>query len=170
MSNELTIRRDSQREAAIEIRRNTVKYPRLCKMEKGTAINEIAQTVVKAFLYRGQPCDQTNAQFIASALYDELVSETKYGACFITTAEIERVVKAAVLGETELYGINVSSLYRVILEWVKGEGHLLQKETEERKRLEDDRTIRESVVGSIIGAQAGELLRKSSTLNIQNNE
>lgn len=170
MSNDLTIRRESQLEAAIEIRRNTVKYPRLCKMDKAVAVNSIAQTVVKAFLYKGQACDQANAQFIASALYDELVSETKYGACFITTAEIERVVKSAVLGETELYGINVSSLYRVILEWVKGEGHLLQKETEERKRLEDDRTIRESVVGSIIGAQAGELLRKSSTLNIQSNE
>ena len=170
MSNDLTIRRESQLEAAIEIRRNTVKYPRLCKMDKAVAVNSIAQTVVKAFLYKGQACDQSNAQFIASALYDELVSETKYGACFITTAEIERVVKSAVLGETELYGINVSSLYRVILEWVKGEGHLLQKETEERKRLEDDRTIRESVVGSIIGAQAGALLRKSSTLNIQSNE
>ena len=79
------------------------------------------------------------------------------------------MVKSAVLGETELYGINVSSLYRVILEWVKGEGHLLQKETEERKRLEDDRTLRESVVGSLIGEYAGRILNKS-TLNIQSNE
>ena len=80
--------------------------------------------------------DPTNIQFISSALVQELLEDDKFGSGYLSLAEIQVVVKRAVLGGSELFGISVASLYKVIIEFVKGEGHLNQTMVNMSRRKE----------------------------------
>ena len=60
-----------------------------------------------------------------------------------------------------MYGISVASLYKVIIEYVKGEGHKLQREVLERKRKTDQEQIKNSVIAPMLQAYAGQLLKNS---------
>lgn len=109
----------------LEVRMNPEKYPRLKTYPRAAAVSEMSRIVAQAYLYRGQTADPTNIQFIACSLVDELVDDAeRLGTGLLTFPEISRAVKRAALTE-EMYGISVSSLYRAVIGYVRGEGHRL---------------------------------------------
>ena len=145
----------------LEIRMDAKRYPRLHTYTREQAVTEMTKVVSQAFLYRGQAADPKNIQFISCALVDELQSDLdKLGTRHISFAEISRVVKRAVL-QDDMYGISVASLYKVIIEYIKGEGHRLQQEVSERKRKSEQEQIKNSVIAPMLQAYAGELLKHS---------
>ena len=92
---------------------------------------------------------------------DELQADLdKLGTRNISFAEISRIVKRAVL-QDDMYGISVASLDKVIIEYIKGEGHRLQQEVSERKRKSEQERIKNSVIAPMLQAYAGELLKHS---------
>jgi hypothetical protein len=91
----------------------------------------------------------------------ELLADDKYGASSISLAEIQVVVKRAVLGGSEMFGVSVASLYKVIMDFVKGEGHLNQKQVDALKRQQEDQRLRDSVVAPMLKAYTGEFLRNN---------
>ena len=139
MSNELTtthpalVNFNPRRSTLLEMRQHPELFPRLKTIPREQAVFEMSKIVSQAFLYRGQAADPTNIQFIASALVQELMDDDKFGASSLSLAEIQVVVKRAVLGESEMFGISVASLYKVIMEFVKGEGHRNQKQVDQSK-------------------------------------
>lgn len=145
----------------LEIRMDAKRYPRLHTYTREQAVTEMTKVVSQAFLYKGQAADPTNIQFISCSLVDELRADLdKMGTKHLSFAEISRVVKRAVLRD-EMYGISVASLYKVIIEYVKGEGHKLQREVLERKRKTDQEQIKNSVIAPMLQAYAGQLLKNS---------
>jgi len=106
------------------IRLDAERFPRLKDIPEATAVTQIAKVVSDAFLYRGQAAEPANVKFIASALREELLADTTYGLPFITVEEIRRAVREAVLAKDDLFGVNVSSLYKVLLAYAKGAGRL----------------------------------------------
>ena len=144
----------------LEMRADSARFPRLKSVTKDQAVFEMTKIVTQAFLYRGQSADVTTIQFISSSLVDELLDDKKYGAPFISFAEIQVVVKRAVLGESEMFGISVASLFKVIMEYVKGEGHLNQKKIQERRRREDDKRLQESAVSPMLRSFTGGFVRE----------
>ena len=143
----------------MEMRQNPEMFPRLKSIPKDEAVFQMSKIVLQAFLYRGQAADPTNVQFIASALYTELMSDSKFGASCLSLAEIQEVVKRAVLGGSEMFGISVSSLYKVIMEFVKGEGSINQKKVDEMKRQEQDKRFLDSPVSAMIQSYTSEFNR-----------
>ena len=135
MNNELTVyQQESGQEATfLAIRMDSRKYPRLCRMSREEAIGKMYRIVAQAFLYKGQAADQNNIQFISTALVDELLLEDRWGAKYLSIEEIGMIVKSAVLGEVEMFGISVASLYKVIIDWVKGEGTRIQEKANKNK-------------------------------------
>lgn len=138
MSNELTTQDTSLvnynpgRASLLEMRQHPELFPRIKTMPREQVVDGLTRIVSQAFLYRGQAADATNIQFISSALADELL-EDENGARNLSLAEIQAVVKKAVL-TTDMMGINVSSLYKVIIAFVKGEGRENQSRVEQQKR------------------------------------
>ena len=151
----------SNQVSLLEMRMDEKRFPRIGAFPREQAVFEMSKIVSQAFLYRGQAADPKNIQFISCALVDELQSDLdKLGTRHISFAEISRVVKRAVL-QDDMYGISVASLYKVIIEYIKGEGHRLQQEVSERKRKSEQEHIKNSVIAPMLQAYAGELLKHS---------
>lgn len=151
----------SNQVSLLEMRMDEKRFPRIGAFPREQAVFEMSKIVSQAFLYKGQAADPKNIQFISCALVDELQSDLdKLGTRHISFAEISRVVKRAVL-QDDMYGISVASLYKVIIEYIKGEGHRLQQEVSERKRKSEQEQIKNSVIAPLLQAYAGELLNHS---------
>lgn len=151
----------SNQVSLLEMRMDEKRFPRIGAFPREQAVFEMSKIVSQAFLYKGQAADPKNIQFISCALVDELQSDLdKLGTRHISFAEISRVVKRAVL-QDDMYGISVASLYKVIIEYIKGEGHRLQQEVSERKRKSEQEQIKNSVIAPMLQAYAGELLNHS---------
>ena len=165
MSNEMTTTSSALenfnpgRASLLEMRADPSRFPRLKSVPREQAVFEMTKIVNQAFLYRGQAADPTNIEFISSALVQELLDDDKYGAGYLSLAEIQVVVKRAVLGGSEMFGISVASLYKVIMEFAKGEGHLNQKQIQERKQREQEQAFRESGLHPMLQAATGEFIR-----------
>ena len=121
----------------------------------------MTKVVSQAFLYKGQAADPTNIQFISCSLVDELRADLdKMGTKHLSFAEISRVVKRAVLRD-EMYGISVASLYKVIIEYVKGEGHRISQEARQKKEEQERESLKQSVIAPMLQAYAGRLIKNS---------
>lgn len=156
MSNELIV--PGSQPSLLEIRMDSKKYPRLCRYSKEDADRAMVTIVSKAFLYRGQTADPSVIGFTASALVDELLQEDKYGAKYLSMEEISRIIKKAVL-ESDIF-ISVSSLYKVILDFCKGEGTRIQQEAAALKRKQDEESLRNSVVAPMLQAYTGAFIKE----------
>ena len=165
MNNELTtsspaiVNYNPGQASLLEMRADPSRFPRLKSMPRERAIFEMSKIVSQAFLYRGQAADPTNIQFISSALVSELLEDDKYGAASISLAEIQVVVKRAVLGGSEMFGVSVASLYKVIMEYVKGEGHINQQKVDTKRKADAQQAFKESSANPMIQAYAGKFIR-----------
>lgn len=149
-------------ESSIElmaIRANPEKFPRLANIPRMKAISQMSVIITQAYLYRGQTTDNANVQFVSSALIEELMADTTYGARYISFAEISRVVKKAVLG-TDNFFISVSSLYKVIMDYVKGEGHQAQKELQRLGAERVNKMMKSSPVYTMLLTEAARMITK----------
>ena len=151
----------SNQVSLLEMRMDEKRFPRIGSFPREQAVFEMSKIVSQAFLYKGQAADPKNIQFISCALVDELQSDLdRLGTKHISFGEISRVVKRAVL-QDDMYGISVASLYKVIIEYIKGEGQRLQQEVSERKRKSEQEQIKNSVIAPMLQAYAGQLLKNS---------
>lgn len=168
MSNELTtqsglVNYNPGQASLLEMRRDSARFPRLKAMPREQAIMGMSKIVSQAFLYKGQAADPTNIQFISSTLVQELLDDDTYGACYLSLAEIQVIVKRAVLGGTEMFGISVSSLYKIIMEYVKGEGHLYQKRLEDLSKQKREQALKSSAVNPMLDAYTGNFIKSHRT-------
>ena len=131
MSNSL-ITINSQNATLLEMRADSKRFPRLYTYPKEQAYKEMAVIISQAFLYKGHTAEQSNIEFIATNLVDELLADTKYGAGNISLGEIQKVIKRAIL-ETDIPAISVSTLYRIIIDYAKGEGNDLERQIRLRR-------------------------------------
>lgn len=157
MSNEITTQ--VQQPSLLDIRMDSKRYPRICRIPKDEATKAMVKIVSQAFLYRGQTADPNIIGFTASALVDELLQEEKYRAKFLSMEEIAIVIRKAVL-ETDIY-ISVSSLYKAVIEYCKGEGTRLQNEASKIRRQKEEDTLRQSVIAPMLQAYTGELIKNT---------
>lgn len=155
MSNETStalVNYNPGRASLLEMRQHPELFPRIKTMPREQVVDGLTRIVSQAFLYRGQAADSTNIQFISASLADELL-EDESGARNLSLAEIQAVVKKAVL-TTDMMGINVSSLYKVIISFVKGEGR------ENQSRVDALRRVKPNPGGmAMLQAATGEFIR-----------
>ena len=155
MSNELTTQ--VQLPSLLEMRMDSKAYPRLHRYNHDEAVFRMTKIVSQAMLYRGQTADSVAIGIISSSLVDELLLEDKWGAKYLSFEEISVIVKKAVL-ESDIY-ISVSSLYKVIIEFCKGEGSRIQQEAAQLKRKQEDDTLKNSVIAPMLQAYTGAFIK-----------
>ena len=110
-----------------EIRNNPARYPRIKDLEWEDAYAQLHIIVAKAFVYRGQELVRKQVDLIASALLKELLEDfDRLETDHLTTQEIAYAVRQAVLGDAEMYGVTVASLYKAVVRYIKNEGRFLQ--------------------------------------------
>ena len=147
----------------VDIRLDAARYPRIKNIPQPTAISGLSAVVAMAFNYTGRETSTDAILAIASALYGELVADDfGLGTGNITIEEIGRAVRRAVLGEREMYGINVSSLYKVICDYAEGEGHAAQVAANNRHKKQTQQTLAAHPAGAMLTAYTGALLKHST--------
>lgn len=156
MANELTTRTGTP--TLLEIRRDDRTYPRICRMSVEQVALHLQPIVLMAAQYRGQVMDSNTCGYVAHELAQSLLEENKYGTRYITIQEIAIVVKKAALTE-DMYGVNVSSLYKTIIAYAKGEGHRLQEQVKAELKAENRKAQERSPVMARLRAAAGEMLK-----------
>ena len=157
MNNEMTTQESSLvnynpgNATLLEMRADPARFPRLKYMTREQAVDGMTRIVTQAFLYRGQAADSTNIQFIASTLVQEFFEGNCNGVINLSLAEIQAVVKRAVLG-TEIW-LSVASLYKVITDFAKGEAQLNQAQVDAemtRKKVRGDHPMVTAYTGAFI--------------------
>lgn len=150
----------SNQVSLLEMRMDENRFPRIGKYTREQAVFEMSKIVSQAFLYRGQAADPKNIQFISCALVDELQSDLDgLGTKNISFEEISRIVKRAIL--TDDIFLSVSSFYKVIMNYIKGEGHQLQKQIIAERKKADLEQIKKSPVYQMLTASAAEMAKQS---------
>ena len=157
MSNELTTQESSLvnyntgNASLLEMRADPVRFPRIKTIPREQAVLGMTKIVTQAFLYRGQAADHNNIQFISNALVQELLENDQNGAGNLSLAEIQVVVKRAVLG-TDMW-LSVASLYKVITDFAKGDAKLNQDQVDAeraRKKVRGDHPMVTAYTGAFI--------------------
>lgn len=145
---------DTNSISLLDMRGNPKSFPRICRMPREEAVPQMAMIVHNAFLYKGHNADPTTIQFIANSLVDELVADNeKVGTKWISMAEIARVVKKAVLTDENFVSVSVASLYKVVVNYAKGEGSQLERDIRSGRTLPAEIDIMTS-------AYAGKMVRR----------
>lgn len=146
----------------VDIRMDSEKFPRIKNLSRDVAVEELAKVIAMANAYTGREVTREATLLLATSLYFEIMTDDRgIGLPNITIEEIGRVVKRAVLGEAEMYGINVSSLYKVICEYCTGEGHAAQEAANNRHAAERLQLLKGTAVGTMLDAFAGKLITKN---------
>lgn len=160
---QLVVSPDVCQASLVDIRMDSQKYPRLCSFTRREAVFHMSKIVLMAFQYKGMQADPANVSFISTSLVDELGADyDKIGAKYITFEEIHRVVKRAVLGQgKEMFGISFASLYAVIADYIKGEGHQIQKAANEKYREQKRNELRDAIIAPMIQGMSADMLKKS---------
>ena len=150
----------SNQVSLLEMRMDENRFPRIGKYTREQAVFEMSKIVSQAFLSKGQAADSKNIQFISCALVDELQSDLDgLGTKNISFEEISRIVKRAIL--TDDIFLSVSSFYKVIMNYIKGEGHQLQKQIIAERKKADLEQIKKSPVYQMLTASAAEMAKQS---------
>lgn len=139
---------------AMEMRSDAGRFPRICTMTREDAVAQMLGVVEAAALYRGQRIDADELGFTAAALVDEILSDKRWGLRYISFAEIRTAVRSAVLEEKEMYGVNVSSLYKALVAYAKGDGNTAT-------RALNIGNARETTTRVLMDASAAELIKNN---------
>ena len=143
-----------------ELRLFETRYPRLGRMTEENAVKEMLPVVHMAFAYKGQPADAENIRFIAANLVSEIHQDKTYGLPAITIEECRRAVKKAILNDPSIF-ISVATLYKILVDYAKGEGHRIELEIRHRKRELEEEKFRNSAPGIMIQAYAGAMVKNN---------
>lgn len=144
----------------VDIRLDVQRYPRIKNIPQPVALQGLAAIVAMAYNYTGREYSPESIAMVSNALYAELLADDLgIGTANITIEEIGRAVRRAVLGEQEMYGINVSSLYKVICAYCTGEGHAAQTAANNRRRAEREKALKASAAGAMLQAYSGEVIK-----------
>ena len=141
-----------QNASLLDMRADPQRFPRLNTYDREDAYKAMIPVITQAFLYKGHTADPEAIRFIATNLVDELLADTKYGAGNISLGEIQMVIKRAIL-ETDIPAISVSTLYRIIIDYAKGEGNDLERQIRLR------RPTPSAPVGAMIDSYAGAMAK-----------
>lgn len=131
MNNKLTTL-NPQSASLLEMRADPKRFPRLNTIPVEQAYSQMIPIITQAFMFKGHNADDNTVKFIATNLVDELLADTKYGAGNISLGEIRMIIKRAIL-ETDIPAISVSTLYRVVIDYAKGEGNDLERQIRMQK-------------------------------------
>lgn len=156
--NEVTIYQQPQDVSLVDMRADSRRFPRLATIDQETAQHRLQSIVAMAYTYTGRQYQPADLTLVAHGLYTELMlDEDGVGTKNISVEEIGYAIRRAILS-TEMYGINVVSLYKAVRAYCVGEGHYAQQQANERRAAERKAQLKASAPGAMLESYAGQLL------------
>lgn len=161
--NEVTIYQQPQNVSIVDMRADSRRFPRLATIDQETAQHRLQGIVAMAYTYTGRQYQPADLTLVAHGLYTELMlDEDGVGTKNISVEEIGYAIRRAILS-TEMYGINVVSLYKAVRAYCVGEGHYAQQQANERRAAERKAQLKASAPGAMLESYAGQMLLNTHT-------
>lgn len=161
--NEVTIYQQPQDVSLVDMRADSRRFPRLATLDQETAQHRLQGIVAMAYTYTGRQYQPADLTLVAHGLYTELMlDEDGVGTKNISVEEIGYAIRRAVL-TTEMYGINVVSLYKAVRAYCVGEGHDAQQQANERRAAERKAQLKATPAGAMLESYAGQILLNTHT-------
>ena len=161
--NEVTIYQQPQNVSLVDMRADSRRFPRLATIDQETAQHRLQGIVAMAYTYTGRQYQPADLTLVAHGLYTELMlDEDRVGTKNISVEEIGYAIRRAILS-TEMYGINVVSLYKAVRAYCVGEGHYAQQQANERRAAERKAQLKASAPGAMLESYAGQMLLNTHT-------
>lgn len=161
--NEVTIYQQPQNVSLVDMRADSRRFPRLATLDQETAQHRLQGIVAMAYTYTGRQYQPADLTLVAHGLYTELMlDEDGVGTKNISVEEIGYAIRRAILS-TEMYGINVVSLYKAVRAYCVGEGHYAQQQANERRAAERKAQLKASAPGAMLESYAGQMLLNTHT-------
>lgn len=161
--NEVTIYQQPQNVSLVDMRADSRRFPRLATIDQETAQHRLQGIVAMAYTYTGRQYQPADLTLVAHGLYTELMlDEDGVGTKNISVEEIGYAIRRAILS-TEMYGINVVSLYKAVRAYCVGEGHYAQQQANERRAAERKAQLKASAPGAMLESYAGQMLLNTHT-------
>lgn len=161
--NEVTIYQQPQNVSLVDMRADSRRFPRLATIDQETAQHRLQGIVAMAYTYTGRQYQPADLTLVAHGLYTELMlDEDGVGTKNISVEEIGYAIRRAILS-TEMYGINVVSLYKAVRSYCVGEGHYAQQQANERRAAERKAQLKASAPGAMLDSYAGQMLLNTHT-------
>lgn len=148
----------------VAVRMDSNKYPRLKNLPAPVGVSGLAQIIAAALAYAGKSLPEEDVRFMAGALHTELMQDYDgVGTANIALDEVQYCIRRATLGlGPEMYGINVSSLYKVVCDYCLHEGRLAQESANSKHAAQRQKALQQSAAGAMLTAYTGALLKQSS--------
>lgn len=148
----------------VEVRMDATRFPRVRNAEPGQAVANLRELVVSALLFRGLEQDKTTVEFIAANLYGCIMQEGRdLGMENLSWYEIARIVRRGAL-DGSLIGVSVSSLFGLLRDYCRGEGHDADvKAREELRRREAAASMLTPGQQAYLDAMAGAFVKDHKT-------
>lgn len=165
MSNELTHYKPQDGPLdLVAVRMDSTKYPRLKNLPAPVGISGLAQIIAAALAYAGKSLPEEDVRFMAGALHTELMQDYDgVGTANIALDEVQYCIRRATLGlGPEMYGINVSSLYKVVCDYCLHEGRQAQETANSRSQAQRKAALKASAAGAMLQSYSGALLTHTS--------
>lgn len=161
--NEVTIYQQPQDVSLVDMRADSRRFPRLATIDQETAQHRLQSIVAMAYTYTGRQYQPADLTLVAHGLYTELMlDEDGVGTKNISVEEIGYAIRRTVLS-TEMYGINVVSLYKAVRAYCVGEGHYAQQQANERRAAERKAQLKATPAGAMLESYAGQILLNTHT-------
>lgn len=160
MKNAVATITPAQSATLYELRHYESRYPRVGRMNPDDAVAQMIPIVLMAYTYKGMSADTENIKFIANNLVAELLEDKTYGLRAITIEECRRAIKKAIFNDPSIF-ISVATLYKILLDYAKGEGHRIEEELRRRKNDDLIQASRNSAPGIMIQAYAGAMVKNN---------
>ena len=165
MNNELTPYKPQEGPLdLVAVRLDSNKYPRLKNLPAPVGVSGLAQIIAAALAYAGKSPPEEDVRFMAGALHTELMQDYNgVGTANIALDEVQYCIRRATLGlGPEMYGINVSSLYKVVCDYCLHEGRQAQETANSRSQAQRRQALKSSPAGAMLESYAGRMLKSQS--------
>lgn len=163
MNNSITIFNPSAEVTFREMRSDPVRFPRLGAVPKEEAIYHVSKIVNDAFMYLGRAAEAGNVYYISKHLVEELLAdEENLHTRLVSFAEIAKTIKRKIMTQ-EVYALSVSSLYRMVMDYVRTEGSMIQEELDREALARRKEEMRNSIIAPMLKTYAGKLIENNPT-------
>lgn len=139
---------------------NRKDFPRLHQFTKEDATKVIMGILSKAHMYKGYRVDADNIRFVSEALYDEMMLDNhKMGMPNITMYEIGYAIKKSIMDNPEFF-FSVTSLYGVIKDYCKGEGHQAYQDAVKLTKAMEAQRLADSAAPRLLDNYSQQLIKR----------
>jgi hypothetical protein len=134
----------------VEVRANPTRFPRICNTLREESLGRLCNLVIGCCTLKGQTMPEEDVKLTAVCLLNALLTQNDYGTRSLSWVEIAHAIMVGAL-TADMYGrISAETLYKAIINYIKGEGHEADRKAKARRQRPAE-AIPDTAIEALVG-------------------